>query len=364
MLRLAGCKILKNRLGVAVDTQAALHTGQAIDMSSFEKQPDWSHPPNHSYSCHSRDPKGAEQWISPALSSPLRGVGSRTVTALADISDCTVHYNREQPQLTWYGDNGVLIMDRVRRDTNFGGGDVDAAVTTASLARQQRLHGCVAWAAIAQNDEPTGGQEEFDKWFETLVHCGPPALVETLVQLSGDEGSEAWFADESDEVGASRWTEGALTDAAPVNILAPWAKVFIQIGDGKLQLLRGASSSAQNFSDAQLFDLHDDAVQPSFGAEGSELSRTCAAATGTLQASSVGPCGLEFALSECSARLVRQLDTVADQASHETPLACGMMIQERLALGRQCWLVVADAEAWLAICQQCGAIASTESGSQ
>lgn len=357
MLRLTGCKLLRNRHGVTVDTQAALQVGQATDMDCFQAQPDWPHPPNHSYSCHSRDPKGAERWISPELSSSLSDAGSRTVTALVDISDCTVQYNRKQPQLIWYGENGVLIMDKVRRDTNFGGGDVDAAVAAAALAREQRLGACArqgvdqqprtdvqgersqtcpetiagsAWAAVAQNDEPTGGQEGFDSWFETLVQMagGPQHL-----QLPGDGDNQAWFAGQGDQIDPSRWAEATVIAAGQLNITAPWAKVFMQIEHGTLQLLRASSSSlsSDNIDDVQSLNDHArDNV---------------------------------FALSECSVRLVRGLEVAAvdGHASQQTPRTCGFMLQELHALGRQCWMVVGDPEAWIAACQQSGAIASTES---
>lgn len=351
MLRITGCKLQRNRYGVAVDAQAALHVGQAIDMACFTPQPDWPHPPNHSYSCDSRDQKGAERWISPALSSSLSGVGSRTVTAFVEISDCTVQYNRQHPQLTWYGENGVLIIDRVRRDTNFGGGDVDAAVAAATLAREQRvdtcarqvvdrsradtlderLHPCLAsgcgWAAVAQNDEPTGGQEGCDRRFETLVQMagGPQNL-----QLPGDGDSEAWFATQGDQIDPSQ-----IIATAQINILAPWAKVCIQIEGGTLRLLRAGSSvlGPENINDVHGLNCY---VRDNVFA---------------------------LSLSECSVRIVRQLQAtaVSDQASQQAPRARGIMLQDLHTLGRQCWLVVGDPEAWVAACQHFGAIVSTES---
>ena len=54
MLRLSNCTVVRNRHGLSVDTQTALSVSEAIDMMTFEPQPDWPQPPSHAHTCQWR----------------------------------------------------------------------------------------------------------------------------------------------------------------------------------------------------------------------------------------------------------------------------------------------------------------------
>ena len=324
-LRLTDCAVQRNRHGVMVDTQTALSVSEVVDMTAFVAQPDWPHPPTHAHACHSGDRKGAERWVCASLTAGFRKAGSRTVNALAAVSGCTVRANRRGPQLGWYGQGGVLVIDGVRRDTHFGDGDVDAAVTAAEAARVDRLGGLKdaalgddaqsaivggtvmserAWAAIVQNGEPPGGQEALNDLFQKVVEChGSAATGFGVVPDSQDD--DVWEEDPLDAA-------APVLDGGELCCLAPWLKVTVSIEGGFMQLIRGRSTHTTlgERDDVALLTEQLAAVDICAG-QRSEATRD------------------HFRLSDCSVRAV--------QSSYDG--RTGVMVQERESYGKQCWLI-------------------------